>query len=202
LTEHETENAEVIVNRLIIPPTEAEKLVAEAGEAYLRDCPCRVQMKLCPREEWEVCLLFTHASEEDRQGAKRITVDQALQIVKQTTARGQIHQVFYFQEGDRPFELCNCCTCCCFPLREEKAKGDLFKDQLRSDYFAETDPASCIGCGDCISSCFFGARQLEGEGIELIDHLCFGCGVCLTACPQDAIQLLDQPGRGIPVPKI
>jgi Pyruvate/2-oxoacid:ferredoxin oxidoreductase delta subunit len=36
----------------------------------------------------------------------------------------------------------------------------------------------------------------------LIGHLCFGCGVCLTACPQDAIHLIHQPGRGIPVPKV
>lgn len=201
MTEQEIEE-EVIVNRLVIPPTEAEKLVLDAGEAYLRDCPCRAQMKLCPPEGWEVCLLLTHASEDDRQGTRRITGEQAMQIVKKTTARGLIHQIFYFQEGDRPFELCNCCTCCCFPLREEKAKGDRFKDQLRSDYVSHTDPALCIGCGDCIPSCFFEARQLDGDHIELIDDLCFGCGVCLTACPQVAIQLVHQPGRGIPVPRV
>jgi ferredoxin len=202
LTENETTEDEVIVNRLIIPPSEAETLVFEAGEAYLRDCPCRAQMKLCPKEEWEVCLLFTHASEEDRQGTKRITAEEAVQIVKQTTTRGQIHQVFYFEDGDRPFELCNCCTCCCFPLREEKAKGDQFKDQLRSDYVAYTDPAVCIGCGDCVPSCFFDARQLEGDSIDLVDALCFGCGVCLATCPQSAIKLIHQPGRGIPIPSV
>ena len=108
-----------VVNRLIIPPEEAERLVAQAGEVYLRECPCRLEVQECPREKWEVCMLFEHASEKDRQQAKAISADEALQIVRMTTERGDIHQVF-FDKGTRPFELCNCCICCCFPLREAK----------------------------------------------------------------------------------
>ena len=56
-------------DRLIIPPQEAEKLVAQATQVYLRECPCRIDMQVCPREKWEVCLLFEHAPESDRQQA-------------------------------------------------------------------------------------------------------------------------------------
>jgi hypothetical protein len=137
----------VVVNRLIIPPEEAEKLVAQAGNVYLRNCPCRSEMQVCPREKWQVCMLFEHTSKEDRQQAELISTDKAVQIVRMTSERGDIHQVFYFQDGERPFELCNCCTCCCFPFREAKKKDNGYKGQLRSGYIAVTDMEMCIGCG-------------------------------------------------------
>jgi ferredoxin len=193
-------NEDVVVNRLIIPPVEAEKLVSQTGNVYLRDCPCRTQVQHCPPEKWEVCMLFEHAGEEDRKKAKLISTDEALEIVRKTTARGDIHQLFYFEEGDRPFELCNCCTSCCFPLREARDKGDGFQSQLRSGYVAVTDMELCTACGDCVDSCFFGARKLEDNTLHFVDALCFGCGRCLLDCQEGAIRLEYRPERGIPIP--
>jgi ferredoxin len=190
----------VVVNRLIIPPEEAIKLVSQAGAVYLQDCSCRSQMKKCPKDKWEVCLLFEHASEEERLQARLISTEEAIQIVRMTTERGDIHQVFYFQDGERPYELCNCCTCCCYPLREEKEKGNNYEDQLRCGYITITDPSLCNECGQCIASCFFEARQLEIDGLHLIEDLCFGCGRCIPNCPEGAIRLEYHPERGIPIP--
>jgi ferredoxin len=145
-------------------------------------------------------MLFEHASKEDRQRAELISTDRAVQIVRMTSERGDIHQVFYFEDGERPFELCNCCTCCCFPLREAKEKDDGYKGQLRSGYVAVTDMEMCVGCGQCIDSCFFGARQLESGALHLVDALCFGCGRCIPDCPEGAIRLEYYPERGIPIP--
>jgi ferredoxin len=194
-------NEPEIVNHLVIPPEEAEKLVALAGQVYLWECPCRSQRQVCPREKWEVCLLFEHASEKDRQQARMIAADEAVYLIRMTTGRGDIHQLFYFQEDTRPFELCNCCTCCCFPLREAKEKGD-YTQQLRSGYVAITDAALCSGCGSCLESCFFEARRLEDGALHMMDERCFGCGRCLASCPEDAIRLEFQAGRGMPIPGV
>jgi ferredoxin len=193
-------NEPEIVNHIIIPPAEAERLVAQAGKVYLRDCPCRLEMQVCPREKWEVCLLFEHASEQDRQQARAITADEAVHIIRMTTERGDVHQLFYL-DGAPPHELCNCCTCCCFPLREAKEKGD-YAEQLRSGYVAITDAALCAGCGSCLEHCFFEARQLEDGALHLIDERCFGCGRCIAACPEEAIRLEFQAGRGVPIPGV
>jgi ferredoxin len=198
-------NQPEVVKRLIIPPQETEKLVAQAGKIYLRDCPCRVKMQACPREKWEVCLLFEHASEEERQQAREITTDEALRIVRMTTERGDIHQVFYFApkqgdlDGARPYELCNCCTCCCFPLRKVKEKGN-YAQELRCDYVAVTDAELCVACGLCVESCMFEARQVVDDKLHLIGERCFGCGRCLASCPEGAIQIGFQAGRGVPIP--
>ena len=63
------------IERLIIPPAAAQRIVAQAGQAYLRDCVCRVREQACPPEAWEVCLLFEHASAEQLREARPITSD-------------------------------------------------------------------------------------------------------------------------------
>lgn len=190
-----------IVNRLVLPPEEAERLVARQGQVYLRECQCRAKKQACPREAWEVCLLFEHAPEADRRQARPITAEAAAALVRMTTARGDLHQLFYFQAGARLTEMCNCCTCCCAPLRDLKAAGD-YARQLRTGYLARVDAALCTGCGACVASCFFEARQLDGDTLRLVDERCFGCGRCLASCPNGAIRLEFQPGRGVPIPGI
>ena len=194
-------NKNDVVNRLIIPPGIAEKIVAQAGNVYLRNCPCRSKMQKCSKDEWEICMLFDNASEEDRQQAKLLPTDEAMNIVRMSIERGDIHQAFYFNEGERIYELCNCCTCCCSPLRKEKEKGEDFQGQLQSGYIAVTDDDKCIGCGECLESCFFDARHLDGNIMQLVDDLCFGCGSCMTYCPEQAIRLENNPEHGIPVPR-
>lgn len=67
------------------------------------------------------------------------------------------------------------------------------------------DPASCIGCGSCVSAC------PEGKVLGLIDKRavlvnpadCIGHGACQRACPQDAIRLvLGTKNRGIEIPEL
>jgi ferredoxin len=190
---------EEYANRLIIPTAEAEKLVARAAQVYVRECPCRRDMRLCPPEKWDVCVLFEHSPEADRQQARAITADEAVRLVRMVAERGDIHQLFYYKASGLPYELCNCCTCCCFPLREAKEKGD-YAEQLHSGYVAVTDAELCTGCGTCLDSCFFEARQMTGATPDLIDVRCFGCGRCVADCPEGAIRLDFQAGRGVPIP--
>ena len=119
------------VNRLIIPPAAAQEIVARAGHIYLRICPCRAEVQACSKDKWEICMLFENAPEQDRLEGKLIQTDEALKLIKMTIERGDIHQVFYTDEGQRLHELCNCCTCCCGPLRAEKHKDNHFQEQLK-----------------------------------------------------------------------
>lgn len=43
----------------------------------------------------------------------------------------------------------------------------------------------CIGFGDCVDACSFGALSLEKDGLPHIDYAkCTGCGVCVNTCPR------------------
>lgn len=59
----------------------------------------------------------------------------------------------------------------------------------------------CLGCGDCVSACPFGAMRLdESTHLPVIDDSkCTGCGVCVRRCPKSIIELRPRGVRGLRV---
>lgn len=55
----------------------------------------------------------------------------------------------------------------------------------------------CLGCGDCVSVCRFGALSMDPEtGLPVIDpEKCTGCGVCAGECPRKLIELRPRGRR-------
>ncbi len=50
----------------------------------------------------------------------------------------------------------------------------------------------CIGLGDCVAQCAFGAIQMI-DGIAVIDDdVCTGCTMCVAACPRSIIKMLPK----------
>ncbi len=63
---------------------------------------------------------------------------------------------------------------------------------MNSLYVGETGCAfGCLGCGDCVSACQFGAIKINVEtGLpEVDDDKCTSCGACVKACPRHIIEL-------------
>ncbi|UCE19840.1 MAG: CoB--CoM heterodisulfide reductase iron-sulfur subunit A family protein [Gemmatimonadota bacterium] len=55
---------------------------------------------------------------------------------------------------------------------------------------AFVDEDYCSGCGVCVETCPYGARELQGRKrvAKVIEVLCQGCGACIAACPNGACQ--------------
>jgi formate dehydrogenase (NADP+) beta subunit len=48
----------------------------------------------------------------------------------------------------------------------------------------------CLGLGDCVRSCSFGALAIGPEGFPVVnDEKCVGCGACEKACPKKIIEV-------------
>lgn len=59
----------------------------------------------------------------------------------------------------------------------------------------------CLGCGDCVEACQFGALSMNPEtGLPVVDEAkCTACGACSRACPKGLIEIRPKGPRGMRV---
>ena len=57
----------------------------------------------------------------------------------------------------------------------------------------------CLGCGDCVSVCQFGALSMNPQtGLPEVDESkCTACGKCVSVCPKRIIELRNKGPRGM-----
>jgi len=49
----------------------------------------------------------------------------------------------------------------------------------------------CLGLGDCVDVCPFGAIGIGGNGAAVVSYdKCTGCGLCVSACPRNLIEVV------------
>jgi ferredoxin len=186
----------------IYPHERASELLENAKSWGVRECICRVQRRLIGEacdHPVENCLVFAPVegafdhSEVDR----AIDKEEALQILREAEEAGLVHSTGNYLEPR--YYICNCCTCCCGILRGVAEFG-VPTAVARADFRAVVNVEACIGCGDCVARCQFGALSVPDD-ICIVDEVrCVGCGVCATVCPTDALQLERRPEGEVPAP--
>ena len=181
---------------------QAEKMLEDAKAWGVRDCICRVQQKLigkgCDRPV-ENCLTFAPIEGvfDHLESTRSITKDEALRILREAEDAGLVHSPGNYQDGH--FYICNCCTCCCGVLRSVAEFG-IPTAIASSDFVASVDADLCLGCGDCLERCQFGALAIPDD-VCLVDvGRCVGCGLCVVVCPTEALKLERRPQGVIPPP--
>lgn len=73
---------------------------------------------------------------------------------------------------------------------------------MASIYPGDTGCAfGCLGCGDCVEACAFGALSMDpATGLPVVDETkCTACGACAKACPKGVIELRNKGPRGMRV---
>lgn len=167
----------------ILPLNEAiDYLNTVKDDIYVMPCDCKAITEICSFDK-NVCMSMGSGlnSSSDRGHGKKLSKEEALELLKHADREGLIHSV---ENG----AICNCCSCCCYPLRASKALGLGGKWPLVS-YIAVMDKDKCINCGICVKRCQLDVFQKKDKVIHMDNSKCVGCGLCVNTCPKKALRL-------------
>lgn len=199
-----TINREIPLHDLeqVIPYKAARNLILNSPpEIAVTECPCR-HAQQNPCHPTQVCMIIGQpfvdfSLEHNPQNARRITQEEALELLRTEHKLGHIHTAWFKDSMlGRFYAICNCCRCCCAGI-ETMLKHDV-PVIVPSGYVAQIDLERCIACGRCEEACNFDAIELNKRS-TVIWEKCMGCGVCVGQCPNEAISLKRDERKGIPM---
>lgn len=179
---------------------EALEQVDNAEIHAVLNCDCRSSELACNHMR-EGCIRFDDGARYtiERGLGRVVTKEECKEVVINTDRDGLMHIGAKGWKEHGLFGFCNCCTCCCFPLRTS-VKLDSKKIYPRVHYQAKQDLDTCIHCGLCAKRCPFEAFYKAEEQIEVKNKMrkrvlfdsakCYGCGLCATACPTLSITMI------------
>ena len=186
----------------VIPYKRAKDIILEnPGHIAVFKCPCRSAMEK-PCQPEDVCLTIgepftSFIVEHHPDKARRITQQEAVEIMEAEEKRGHVHHAFFKDAMlDRVYAICNCCSCCCGAINAHRNGTPMLAS---SGYISEVEQELCIGCGICSGFCQFDAIDMV-DGLARVDfEKCMGCGVCAGKCEQEAIRFRLEPAKGEPL---
>jgi len=108
----------------LLTPNEAEEIVDGSEGLALGPCTCRAVFRNCDNPvnaEIMVGLTRNIFMEERPHNYREITKQEAKDVLRQCHQRGLIHTIVKCRQDF--YAICNCCSCCCVPLRLSKEYG-------------------------------------------------------------------------------
>lgn len=187
-------DVEIEVDHRVFDLSEVEKILRDSKNIFLQKCGCRTLHGNCD-SPLETCLAVNvdtyPGGGPDRGEARKITVEEALDVLRRSHEAGLVHMAYVMKGDEKPFLICSCCTCCCHTLGGLLRHG-IHTQVLTSKLIAEDDDQKCISCGKCVERCVISARIIEDGEKKYDNTRCFGCGLCVSTCPTGAIRLVDR----------
>ena len=197
---------DIHVPEKVLPYALARDIILDnPADLVLFDCPCRSTMPN-PCLPLDVCIIVGRpiadfVLEHHPAKSRRITPEQAVDVVKASHKRGHVSHAF-FKEAvlGRYYAICNCCSCCCGAMQAHRSGVPMLAS---SGYLAALRADNCLHCGLCAKKCPFSAITMAGENGNALPRVdaeqCLGCGICALHCPGKALGLVRDPAKPAPL---
>ncbi|MFX1387496.1 MAG: 4Fe-4S dicluster domain-containing protein [Promethearchaeota archaeon] len=194
-----------IVSQKVLPFEEVEELINKYTAFSVMPCSCRTKAEALgyPNEmPIDVCMAFDMGAEFfiENGMAKRLTKEEALDLLIQCEKKGMVHCTLNAQTPDF---ICNCDKEHCGILKGitkfHRTHGLAFSN-FRIKIDESIDCTECYRCVDlCPTHAIFPSIEEGGKfNLELKKDLCIGCGVCSTNCSSKRL-ILEKVENKIPV---
>ena len=192
---------------VIVPYQVFERFINKASNIILRTCPCRERGD-CQDYPIEFGCIFmgddTLNMAVSEEQAYVATKEQALEHTRKAIDNGLIPCIGRnveeaegagVKDTGHFLSCCFCCPCCCVGAKAAEygssglrgADTGMFKKIEGLEI--KTDPAKCVGCGECVEVCIPKAREIVEGKSSLNSDYCVGCGRCVDACPNGALAI-------------
>ena len=108
----------------ILTPDEAKRVIDAATNVAVGDCKCRKVFRNCDnpiRTDIVIGVGYDVFTEVRREEYKKISKEEAKRIIDECSERGFVQSLVKCR--GEVYAICNCCTCCCVPLRLRRDYG-------------------------------------------------------------------------------
>ena len=105
--------------------------------------------------------------------ARRITREEADEIIRKSEERGCVHQLSNIDGMDESLFVCNCHWETCMALKTSWYTSS--PNLSKSNYTASVDPNNCVACGGCVEVCpqnavKLGQKLCQKEPVHIEQH--------------------------------
>ncbi len=202
------EDINVAPSEKVMPFKVARQLLLETQESFVAaPCLCRnaTEDSCVPKDRLSCIYVGKETVDfvaEHSSWAKRITRQEALDILDEAKKDGLVHTIFWNKwVGEGPFCICNCCSCHCGGIDAWNLSAGLIPMFSDTGYVAHVDEDVCTGCEECVPSCHFEAISMDTvKNKAVIDETrCTGCGVCVGICEYGAKSMKKAQDKAEPL---
>ncbi len=177
--------AEEIPIHYICTHNEAKELINKHNKFWVSNCGCREgNEKGCQRSRIDVCLMFDEGEGSSGSDKKAVDRDFVDGIIQETKDKNLVARPFRNEARTETAGICFCCDDCCgyfvTPGKYTCDKGKLVE---------KTNMNECTHCGACVDLCYFKARAMKDEQLQVNQDNCYGCGLCVASCPVECIRM-------------
>lgn len=179
------DSTKLIENAYFVTLEEALDVIDKLeDDPYVVPCNCKSVALNCERPQ-NVCILLNKGinSDWDRGHGKALSREEAKDLLRFANKNGLM------QTSELSEAICNCDSCCCYPIRSSEMIGarGIWPKRL---YDVVWDQEACVHCGKCAKLCNFGAFMKTDGKVLFREENCWGCTLCKSNCPTGAISLM------------
>ncbi|MBA4367520.1 MAG: hypothetical protein C0403_07765 [Desulfobacterium sp.] len=190
---------------MALPIEIIDRLIEKSGtRVIMKKCICRHNYDCSNYPDDVACLFLGESALETPKNWQIIAdKDQARQHARKAVSLGLVPMVGKIRfdsdtlgivDRGKLMTICFCCECCCLGRFMAPLPAHLM-DRLQHPVEGMTIEVTdqCIGCGECIDTCYLKAIEIV-NGRAVKKDICRLCGRCAARCRQRAIKIrLENP---------